>query len=68
MNKFGEVLDMADSMSQDEREDLIHILQARLRDERRAQIIRDVREAEEEFKAGGCRPSTPAEIMKQILR
>jgi hypothetical protein len=68
MNKFSDVLEMADAMSQEERENLIQILQARLRDERRAQSAQDVREAEKELRAGRCVPATPAEIMKQILR
>jgi hypothetical protein len=68
MMTFDEVLDRADSMSQEEREELIRILQARLREERRAQILADVKEGEAEFAAGKCKPATPAEIMRRIRK
>jgi len=67
MNRFDEVLTLADSMSQDERENLIQILESRLRDERRAQLVADVHEARREFASGNCVPATPDEIMRQIL-
>lgn len=68
MTKFAEVLDSADSLSQDEREDLIRILQARLREERRAQILEDIKIGEAEYKAGKCKAMTPAQIMRRIRK
>jgi hypothetical protein len=66
MSKFDQVLEMADTLSDGERENLIAILQARLRDERRAEIINDVKSAREEFRRGECEPATPDEIAKAI--
>jgi hypothetical protein len=68
MTTFAEVVERVDSLSQDEREDLIRILQARLRDERRAQILEDVKAAEAEYKAGKCKAMTPAQIMRRIKK
>ncbi|NER35512.1 MAG: hypothetical protein F6J93_16220 [Oscillatoria sp. SIO1A7] len=64
---FAEVLDSADRLSIEEQEDLISILQNRLRDRRRADRVRDVREAQNEFAEGKCHPATPQQLMEEIL-
>jgi hypothetical protein len=46
---FADILEAAEQLSLEERENLIHILQSRLRDRKRAELIKDVREAREEF-------------------
>jgi hypothetical protein len=68
MTTFAEVVERADSLSQDEREDLIRILQARLREERRAEILEDVKMGEAAFKAGKCKVMTPAQIMRRLRK
>jgi len=67
MKTFGQVLDWADALSLEEQESLVSILQRRLREQRRAELVKVVKEARAEFKAGKCRPALPAEIMKKIL-
>ncbi len=64
---FGEILEAADQLTLEEQENLINILQNRLRDSRRAELVRDVREAQEEFSQGQCQPVTPEEIRSEIL-
>ncbi|WP_159788639.1 hypothetical protein [Sodalinema gerasimenkoae] len=64
---FADILDSADRLSVEEQEDLIRILQNRLRDRNRAERIRDVRDAENEFLEGKCRPVTPQQLMEEIL-
>ncbi|MFO8041471.1 MAG: hypothetical protein R6U67_18740 [Sodalinema sp.] len=64
---FADILDSADRLSVEEQEDLIRILQNRLRDRNRADRIRDVNEAQNEFFEGKCSPATPQELMKEIL-
>jgi hypothetical protein len=68
MTTFTEVVECADSLSQNEREDLIPILQTRLREERRARVIEDVKAGEAEFKAGKCKAVTPAQIMRRLKK
>jgi len=64
---FGQVLEEADALSPEEQESLVSILQRRLREQRRAELISGVKDARKEFKAGRVRPASPAEIMKKIL-
>jgi hypothetical protein len=46
---------------------LIHIGQNHLRDRRRAELIRDVQEAQQEFALGQCKPVTPEQLMEELL-
>ena len=64
---FAEILEAAERLPYKDREDLIRILQNRLRDEKRADLVKDVREAEQEFAQGKCQPVTPEQLMKEIL-
>ena len=43
---FTEILEAADQLSPEDQESLIDILQKRLRDNRRAALVRDVQEAQ----------------------
>ena len=64
---FGEVLEAADSLSLDEQETLIDILQRRMIQQRRAELVQDIQSARKEFQSGHCQPATPSQIMKDIL-
>ncbi|MEM8720114.1 MAG: hypothetical protein AAGE84_12485 [Cyanobacteria bacterium P01_G01_bin.39] len=64
---FGDILEAAEQLSVEDREDLIRILQNRLREQKRADVISDVRESEREFAQGKCQPVTPEQLMKEIL-
>jgi len=64
---FAEILESADQLPLEDQENLILILQSRLRDHRRAERVRDVQEAEQEFAEGKCQPATPEQLMKEIL-
>ena len=67
MKTFGQVLEWADALSLEEQESLVDVLQRRLREQRRAELVKAVKEARKEFKAGHCRPASPGEIIKKIL-
>jgi hypothetical protein len=67
MKTFGEVLESADALSLEEQENLISILQHRLREQRRAELAKAVEAARRDFQGGRCRPATPNDIMKKIL-
>jgi hypothetical protein len=66
VKSFGEVLESADALSLDEQESLVSILQRRLREQRRDELVKAVEEARAEFKRGRCRPATVNEILKKI--
>ena len=64
---FRSVLEDADQLTLDEQETLVQVLRHRTAEQRRQQIIEDVREAEEEFRRGECQPTTVADLMAEIL-
>jgi hypothetical protein len=65
---FGEVLEAADRLSQDEQQELVTILNRRLAHAARLQLATEVQEARVEFAAGACSPKTPDELMREILK
>ena len=67
MNSFATVLDSADQLSPEEQESLIGVLQRRLTERRRAELVEFVREARREFRQGRCRPASTAQILKRII-
>jgi hypothetical protein len=64
---FADLIEAADQLPLEEQEDLIHILKNRLRDQKRAKLVKDVAEAQQEFVQGKCNPMTPEQIMGEIL-
>ena len=64
---FTAIVDAADRLSPEDQENLIDILQKRLRDRRRSELVNDVREAQQEFAEGKCQVVTPAQLMEEIL-
>ena len=67
MTAFNEVLESADKLSLDEQETLTDILHRRRIDHQRAELVKDIQYAQQEFKEGKCKPVTPSELMKEIL-
>ena len=65
---FGEVLEAADHLSQDEQEELIAVLRRRLTQAARQRLAAEVREARQEFAEGRCLPATPEELMREISK
>lgn len=63
---FGQVLDSADALTLEEQESLVSVLQCRMVERRRAALVRKVKEARQEFKAGRVRSASVAEILKRI--
>jgi len=60
---FGEVLEAADHLSQDEQRELIAILQRRLAQAARTRLAAEVQEARQEFADGRCSPAIPDKFM-----
>lgn len=65
---FGEVLDAADLLSREEQEELVAVLHRRLAEAARKRLIADVREARSDFANGRCMPTTPDDLMREILK
>jgi hypothetical protein len=64
---FHSVVEAADRLTEEEQETLIELLNHRLADRRRAQLVTDIQEAQREFERRALRPTTPDEIMKEII-
>jgi 3-methyladenine DNA glycosylase/8-oxoguanine DNA glycosylase len=64
---FADLIEAAEQLLIEEQEDLVHILKNRLRDRKRAELIKDVAEAQQEFAQGKCKPLNPEQIMEEIL-
>ena len=64
---FGEVLEAVDRLTPEEQRELAEIVQRRLAERGRKRLAEDVREARQEFAAGGCKPATTQELMGEIL-
>jgi len=64
---FGEVLEAADELSLEEQETLIEVIRRRVIERRREELAREIQDAQKEFRAGQCRPTTPDELMTEIL-
>ena len=66
-NTFSDILEAADQLTVQDQEELLRILEHRLREQKRAALIKDVQEAQQEFAQGNCQPTTPEDLMKEIL-
>jgi hypothetical protein len=64
---FHVVVEAADRLTEEEQETLIELLNRRLAERRRTELVQDIREAQREFDSGALRPATADEIMKEIL-
>ena len=64
---FAEILESADQLPLEDQENLIVILQNRLRERRRSERVRDVKEAQKEFEEGKCQPITIEQLIEEIL-
>ena len=64
---FSEVVEAVERLTPDEQETLVSIVQRRLIAQRRRQIVADVESSRDELKAGVCQPTTPDELLREIL-
>jgi len=67
MKTFAQVLDSADELAVEDQESLIAVLENRLAERRRAELVEAVAQAQDEFKSGRCRPASGKQILKRIL-
>lgn len=64
---FDKALEMVDSMTIEEREQLLEILHKRLIDEKREQLIKSIREAKQEYRKGKIKTGTVDDLMQEIM-
>lgn len=64
---FADVLETIEGFTFDEKETLVDILQLRLRESRRKQMLDDIESSEREFEQGLCKPMSVDEFMKEVL-
>ena len=64
---FAEVLETIEKLTVDEKETLVDILQHRLAEYRRNQLLKDIKSSEREFEEGLCKPMSVDEFMKEVL-
>ena len=67
MLSFREELDRVEQLPIEDQEALTDIIRRRINERRRAELAKDIREAQGEFKAGNARPVTPDELIAEIL-
>lgn len=64
---FSAVLEAADTLSLDEQETLIDILQHRVAHSNRQRLVEDVQSARQEFAQGQCSETTVDALMQELL-
>lgn len=65
--RFTDVLEAVEELPTEDKEELIRIVQNRLRDDERQRILNSVKESQREFEKGNMKTSTVDEIMEEIL-
>jgi hypothetical protein len=63
---FAEVLETIETFTVDEKETLVDILQHRLSEYRRNQLLKEIETAEQEFEQGLCKPMSVDEFMQEV--
>ena len=61
---FSEVLESADKLSLDEQETLIEVLHRRFIEHRRAELVKEIQNAQQEYEEGRCDATIPSELIK----
>jgi hypothetical protein len=67
IKQFNDILEAANDLPIDDQETLIDILNRRIHDIRRAEIVKDVKSAQKEYSKNQCRPTTPDDLMKELI-
>jgi hypothetical protein len=65
-SKFNDAMEIIESLSIEEQEELLEIEKKRLIDKKRKMLIEDIAEAEKDIKNGNYTTGTPEELVKAI--
>src|SRR5260370_2451475 len=66
VSSFAQTLDAIESLPVEEQEDVLEVLQRRLAERRRAELIAIVKQSRNEDAAGRCKPASVAAIMRRV--
>lgn len=66
-HRFGELVEMIDRLSLEQRESLVEVVRRRNSVEQRQRIAASVRSAKREHRRGKCKPTSADELMREIL-
>jgi hypothetical protein len=64
---FSDVLETIETFSFEEKETLVDILQHRLAENRRNDLLKDIKNSETEYEQGLCKPMSVDEFMKEVM-
>lgn len=67
-SKFGALLEATDGLSLDEKEMLVELVHKRAAEQRRAQLKREIAQANRQHAAGKAKPASVRRIMRDILK
>lgn len=65
--RFADLVDMIDRLPLEDRESLVDVVRKRIADEQRRRISASIRSARREHSRGQCKPTTPDDLMREIL-
>lgn len=65
---FNEVLEVIETLSLDEQETLLAIVQRRFAERSRQKLLADVQSAREEFNQGHCQPTSVDDLQTTLRR
>ena len=66
MNSYAATLEALEALPLEEQESVLEIMQRRLAERRRAELIATVKQARKELAAGQGKPASVASIMRQV--
>lgn len=66
MNSYAATLEALESLPVEEQESVLEIMQSRLAERRRAELIATVKQSRKELAVGKCKPASVASIMRQV--
>ncbi len=64
---FADVLEAVEQLSTEDQEALVEIVRRRASERGRKRMAAEAEEARREFAEGKCRPTTPGELIDEIL-
>lgn len=65
--RFADLIEMIDHLSLEERQSLVDVVRRRIADDQRRRVAASIRSAKRQHSRGQCKPTTPDELMREIL-
>ncbi len=65
--RFADLVEMIDRLPLEQRESLVDVVRRRIADDERRRIAASIRSARQQHSRGRCKPTTPDELIREIL-